>query len=280
MAPVVVIPVRSMILAGNERIPFEVELDQDCSEWPIIVVIDHPINPQFRLPVYDDAVVFTLRDWQQLNLHLRSVHELLRYVKQILEYGQEIAVPLGHEFTRFASVVEWEAAAKRHPRAKPWTSFEAVQDPAAIESYRSLIERTWGDNDEIFDRPIEDYRAILDYLDDAPASAQVGVGRFLVEKRAELKAVQHRVSGSALLVDRPIVLLSDLQANKVNKKLWVSELWGLTVVRAIEWEEQMRTSPGALGVGIRLIDGEFDEYSFIFFFPGVESLFRLTFVEK
>ena len=76
----------------------------------------------------------------------------------------------------------------------------------------------------------------------------------------------------SLLVDRPLVLLSNFLENKRNTELWVAELWGLTAVRATEWREQMLSSPGALGVGIRVSDDGTDVYSYVLFYPGTEPL--------
>lgn len=204
--PLSATPVRALVLGADERDVLQVTLDIDCSDWPIIVVVSHPSYHDAILPAYEDAFCVTLEDWHQLNYHLRSTHELLRYITKVMESGADVAVPLGRESDRFASLVEYERVyAAQAKGALPRTSFDAVEDPVGIKAYRELIDRTWGPNETRPDVPIQDYRPVLDFLDDVPVSVQSHVGRWLISMRKELSGCRHRVSGSALLVDRPLI---------------------------------------------------------------------------
>lgn len=270
-SPLGCIPVRAIILSEPERESFRVDLVHDCSHWPIIVVVDHPLNPHVTLPTHEDAFCISLTDWHELNRHLRSVHEVLGYVDLVLERGADVAVPLSHEFDRFSSLVAFEGSSVRmSPRARPWTTFAAVEDPVAISEYRTLLERTWGPNDDLPEFPSDDYREMLDFLDDAPAVAQAFIGRWLAANRSQLRSLRRRVSGSVLVVDRPLVLLMDYQVNKPDKRAWLAELWALTAARAIEYRRQTQAYRNALGVGIRVLDGFTDEYSYILMRPEIE----------
>ncbi|MFI1997072.1 SEC-C domain-containing protein [Actinoplanes sp. NPDC020271] len=259
-----------MTLSEPEREPFFVDLIQDCSQWPIIVIVDHPLNPHVTLPTYHDAFCISLPDWYEINRHLRSIHEVLRYVGRVLEHGADVAVPLSHEYDRFSSLVAFEGTPRMSPRARPWTTFAAVEDAAAVSEYRTLLERTWGPNDELPGFPIDDYREMLDFLDDAPAVAQAFIGRWLVANRSQLRSARHRVSGSVLVVDRPLVLLMDFKDNKPDKRAWLAELWALTVVRAIEYRRQTQIRRNTLGIAIRVFDNYTDEYSYILMRPDIE----------
>jgi hypothetical protein len=271
--PLRVTPVRSMVLSSDEQEEFRVLLDRDCAEWPIIVVVDHPKIPEVELPFYADAFCCTLDDWRQLNQHLRSTHQLLRYVDSVLTIGSDARVPLGHEVDRFSRIVAHESAyvdAYRGQRqAVPAVSFVAAHNPVAINRYRQLLERTWGPNDEILDRPIEDYRDILDVLDDVPASVQEYVGLWLEEQTVKLHRLKHRISGTTLLGNRPLIYMADLFENRIDKKNWLAQLWSLVAVRAVEWREQMRSSQNIVGVGIRVLEGGRDEYSFVLMRPTI-----------
>ncbi|MGI8447903.1 MAG: YecA family protein [Streptosporangiaceae bacterium] len=205
----------------------------------------------------------SLNDWSELNRHLRSIHELLRYIHKVLDRGEDVRVPIGHEFDRYKSFVASEAAyASKIRGAMGVTSFSAVEDPDAITSYHQLLERTWGPNEVVPGMHIEDYRPVLDFLDDVPAVVQANVGRWIFNRRKELEAVGHRVSGSTLLVDRPLIYMCDNTATWRNRERWAGTLASLTTLRAIEWREQKGGRNLVLGVGVRVMKPN-DEYSYL-----------------
>jgi hypothetical protein len=258
-------PVRALVLGSDERDVLKVTLDSDCSDWPIIVIVSHPSYNDAILPVYQDAFCVTLEDWHELNYHLRSIHELLRYIARVMEEGADVAVPLGRESERFASLVEYDTAYAAQARgARPRTSFDAVMDPAGIRAYHELIDRTWGPNKTAPDVPIQDYSHVLDFLDDVPASVQSHVGRWIMSMRYDLNERRHRVSGSSLLVDRPLIYMCDLIENRIDQNAWEGELLALVSVRAQEWREQIGKLESILGIGVRVLGGGIDQYSYVF----------------
>ena len=270
--PLSAVPVRALVLGDNERDVLEVALDTDCSTWPIIVVVSHPDYHEAMLPVYDDAFCITMGDWHELNRHLRSTHEVLRYAKRVIANGADVAVPLGREFERFASLVEYDKEyAMQAKGARPWTSFDAVADPVGIEAYRELLDRTWGPNDIRPGVNIQDYRSVLDFLDDVPASAQAHVGRWVISQRAELRKCRHRVSGSTLLVDRPLIYMCDFKENQPDLDDWIATIFGLVGLRAAEWREQIGNGSQVLGIGVRVMDDASDEYTYML----AESISRM-----
>jgi hypothetical protein len=252
-----------MSLPTTAHSQFEVQLsDNSYESWPIIVIVDHPGNPPVALPYYRDAFAITLNDWRELNKHLRSIHEILRYVKDVLAQGPQVSVPLGAEFDRFASLVDFEASSLSGTRGEVGhRSFAAVLDPYGLAMYRELVERTWGPNDYIPGFPAEDYRPILNYLDDVPAVVQVHVGRWIMELQAELKKTGHRVSGTTLLVNRPLIYICDYAKNAVSIKDWRGQLFALTALRASEWREQARKDVSVLGISVR-VGSNGNEYTY------------------
>src|SRR5215475_3273758 len=83
------VPIRSLVLGDNERRLFEIVIGQDCGSWPIVVVLDHPKELHVELPYTEDAFCVSLRDWTELNRHIRSVHGLLRYIDAVLDLGPQ-----------------------------------------------------------------------------------------------------------------------------------------------------------------------------------------------
>lgn len=142
-------------------------------------------------------------------------------------------------------------------------SFAAAKDPIAVEAYHALLENTWGENDELPEFPISDYRSILDFLDDVPSGVQVYAGRWLLNIFDELKSVGHRVSGSVRLGDRPLILMCDFERNRPDKRGWLTDLFALTTARAAEWQEQKGVGRPVLGVGVRVMTAGL-EYTYIY----------------
>lgn len=278
--PLSVTPVRIMTVSEPERSNSQVVLNTDCSDWPVVVVIDHPSNPSVVLPIYDNTFCISLHDWRTLNENLRSTHDTLRYIRDVIDSQPDVSVPLGYESDRFASRVDLDRNfSTGNARAKPWTSYAAREDPLAVAAYRELLDRTWGENDELPGFPIRDYRAILDFLDDAPVVTQVYVGRWIQDRWSELRSRGHRISGATLIVDRPLVLLIDFSENCPSKNDWLALLWGLTATRAVEWRTQMNRRQNVLGIGVRVMDGDFYEYTYALMYPDIsipQELVRQT----
>jgi hypothetical protein len=262
-SPPTILPVRSLALEQGDRESFQIRLEADCSFWPTIVVIDHPQRPHVSMPFGDQAFYISLADWTQLNRHLRSIHEILRYIRTVLAHGGSVSVPLEHECDRYESLVAYDAQyASRVKGALGAVSFAAIEDPSGLGIYRRLLENTWGPNEVLPGMPIEDYRPMLDVLDDVPAVVQAYVGRWIMERRRELDMVSHRVSGSTLLVNKPLIYMCDKVSNCMNRRNWVSALGMLAALRAVEWREQRGESVPVLGIGIRTGEAG-DEYSYV-----------------
>jgi hypothetical protein len=99
-------------------------------------------------------------------------------------------------------------------------------------------------------------------LDDVPAVVQAYVGRWIQGRHKELASVGHRVSGTTLLVDRPLIYMCDVTTTWANRKAWLASLLGLTALRALEWREQKNSKPPVMGVGVRVMSSQ-REYSYV-----------------
>jgi hypothetical protein len=70
------IPVRAASWSDADRELARLSLDMDVSDWPIIVIVDHPSLDGVS-PLHDDAFWITTTDWLWLNQALRSVTAVL-----------------------------------------------------------------------------------------------------------------------------------------------------------------------------------------------------------
>jgi hypothetical protein len=127
-----------------------------------------------------------------------------------------------------------------------------------------LIHSTWGENDDLPELPIRDYRAILALLDSAPISQREYIGGWIAEQHRKLRLVRHRVSGNVLLSQTLLVYICDYEENCPDKKQWLGQLFGLAALRALEWREQKHRFSPILAVAVRVMSGGAPEYSYFF----------------
>ncbi|MGH3947578.1 MAG: SEC-C domain-containing protein [Pseudonocardiaceae bacterium] len=266
--PLRVLPVRALGYPQERRDEFALTLAEDCADWPIIVVIDHPNDPIVEVNPDADVFCVSLDDWHELNGHIRSVNGVLRYVQRVLDHGAALAVPFGEERRRFAKLVEADAASTvGSTTAVPWLSYDGVDDPVAVAVYRELLEKVWDGEARGPALTADECRRILDVLDDVPVATQTRVGRWILDKRRILQQTGQRASGCIAVGGDDghsvLVYMCDTEANEANREHWVAELGTLTLVRAAEWREQRAEGPRVVGIGVRETDGGV-EYSHIY----------------
>lgn len=196
--PLRVIPVRALDYPSERREEFALALTEDCADWPIVVIIDHPNDPVVKINPDADVFCISLDDWHELNAHVRSVNGVLRYIERVLGHGAALAVPFGEERRRFAKLVEADAASTAgSTTAVPWLSYDGVDDPVAVAMYRDLLEKVWGGQARGPALTADECRRILDALDDVPVATQTRVGRWVLDKRRTLRQTGQRASGPA-----------------------------------------------------------------------------------
>jgi hypothetical protein len=266
--PLRVIPVRALSYPPERREEFALTLPEDCANWPIIVVVDHPNNPVVEVTSDPDVFCVSLGDWHELNAHIRSVNGVLRYVERVLDHGATLAVPFGEESRRFSALVAADAVSTAgSPTAVPWLSYDGAVDPTAVAIYRELLEKVWGGAAQGPALTADECRQILDVLDDVPVATQTRVGRWILDRRRTLQRTGQRTSGCIAVAgnDSPylLVYMADTEANEANRERWEAELGTLTLVRALEWREQRTSGIRAVGVGVREAYGGV-EYSYVY----------------
>jgi hypothetical protein len=241
-------------------------LDQDPSGWPVIVIIDHPDAVGVMPLGGDRAFWITIQDWHELNRALRSTTGLLVYVNRVLDHGETLNSPLGHELDRFAALVE---ADRLHAEAgtetsRPWLSFDALNDPDGAALYRELLVGVWPPG---YPRPnvaVGDLRRILEFLDDAPPGTQVGAGWWILSKRREAEENGRRSSGMIMFDrNRILVFMADVASNYDHLQEFDAELAALGALRANEATEHLGRNIPTLAIGHLVADDGID-YRYIF----------------
>lgn len=266
--PLRVTPVRALGYPPERQEDFALALTEDCADWPIIVVIDHPNDPVVEVAPDSDVFCISLDDWRELNGHIRSVNGVLRYVQRVLDHGQALTVAFGEERRRFAELAEAdEASTAGSATAVPWLSYDGIDDPVAVAMYRELLEKVWGGEARGPTLTANQCRRILDVLDDVPVATQARIGRWVLDKRRTLRRTGRRASGCIAMGDGDghsiLVYVCDTEANEASRENWVAELGALTLVRAAGWHEQRHKHSQVVGIGVREADAGV-EYSHMY----------------
>ncbi|GAA0970295.1 hypothetical protein GCM10009555_018950 [Acrocarpospora macrocephala] len=243
-------PVRALDFPEIRRPDFELELSVHCERWPIIVIVDHPKNPEFVVNLPRRVFCISLGDWEQLHGHIRSVSGILHYIDLVEESG--IPTIVGREQARFFEICHIaKKAGGRSKTSHPWFSSAAYDDPLGIELYQELIAKVWSGLPRGPGLSPKDIRMILAFLDDVPTSIMATVGQWTLQKRREFKEAAISASGNIVIQDKLLVYLCGSEKHWRDQFQWTAELFYLTLVRMNEWAETRKTKVEALGIGVR-----------------------------
>jgi hypothetical protein len=146
---------------------------------PIVVILDHPRQPEIKLPVHDDTVFISLSDWLGLQFMIRSTAGVIDYVSRVLE--AKVTLPLGRESERYAVFAgaddEW---AGQSPTAVPQLPPRVLSDEEAFRAafYDDLIDRVADSRSRRWDP--QEYLHIVEHLDRVPTLARVKIGKKMI----------------------------------------------------------------------------------------------------
>lgn len=250
--PVVAVPVRADHLPPEDQEKAALIVDFDVSNWPTIVVLDHPRADLAVSPLPTDAFWITLSDWQQLHRALRSTTALLDYIHRILEANPTPNWTLGTERDRFAELVraDREYALEGGSGMRPSVDYSTIDDALGVELYRDVLERVWAEDGSIPAVPIEDYRQLMEHLDALPPSMAGTIGRWIATKRRHLRTHRSWASGAFLIGNRLTIYACDHADNYHDDDRFVAELIGLMMVRSLEISQQGRPSVESAAIGV------------------------------
>lgn len=265
-------PVRAEDWRPEVRERVGLPLDMDVSDWPTIIVVDHP-DMDGTQPTRTDAFWITTDDWLMLNHAIRSVTGLLIYVERVLEAGPNVCPRLGYEAERFEQMVQADAkyAAAGGTRSRPWLTADSLNDPTGAALYRQLLERIWPEESgQLLQVPIGDTRRILEFLDDVPPGMQVEAGRWILRKRSEIRD-RPWASGAWMFNSERLFVFgcspSDLFEDIEH---FDAKLASLACVRAKQIGLQGNSITSLLAVGHIVGDGYID-YRYIYMEPPIDA---------
>jgi hypothetical protein len=263
-APLTATPLRALDLPEADRTKYALTLSADASEWPTIVILDHPRSDGIQLPNLPRTFWITLSDWLELNQAMRSVAGILTYVERALEHALQLSVPLGDELDRWSAFLEADKrhAARGSRRSSPWFSDAAITDPTGADLYRELLEYVWPQDGLVTWSDPDEYRRIVEFLDSTPPGLQVSAGRWILKKRRELRDHGDHASGSMLLGDRLLVYLCATEHAEGDPMRFAAELLALTTTRHEEFADSTGRVIETLGIGVRLLSAGGQDYNY------------------
>lgn len=269
-APVVAYPLRADDWDDADRELAALGLSMDVSDWPVVIILDHPgidgIDPPDR-----EAFWITTADWLELNRALRSVTALLTYVRRALEASSAIAVPLGSEQERFRQVLEADSRAADGgvPSSRPWLTADSLRDPIGVDLYKELLTRLWPSNAERPHVPIEQLRKVLEFLDALPPGSQASVGRWILRKRAELRS-RPSSSGAVMWGGERLLVFGCSRAEEYEGfEQYDAHIAMLAAARSRQVREQGGRVIATLSVGHLVADGSID-YRYVYAEPPLD----------
>lgn len=266
-APIDVIPVRAIGLPESTKKKYEGSISQDVSNWPIIVIIDHPSNVIIDLGFEPDAIWLNFADWTEIQRRLRSTRATLEYARRVLSDRNHVS--LGQEYVRYSTMRKAdEEAVRLNHTCLPFLSDPDRFDKLGTDLFHDIIEKIWPDDGPIPWKSAEEYRGIVEFLDEVPPQIQSQLGRWFLKKRSELADGSYLPSGLIRLDKRDrIVFACSHMRDWANKHEWSAELSLLTSFRHLQaCESGAALDTRTLGVGALVEDrSENTSVSYIFF---------------
>jgi hypothetical protein len=276
--PLQVYPVRAADLPADARTRYQCVVSGGTQDWPVIVLLDHPQMPQVDLAFVPGVVCFGFSDWWELQRRLRSTSATIDYVHRILHDG--VHVPLWQEAERYAALqTADEQSASTSPTGVPYLAHQIQFDELGTDIYHDVIDKVWPDDGIIPWQSADEYRAIVEFLDAVPPTAQSEVGRWMLRKRTEIAKGRRLSSGLIQLSggDRLVFACTHFR-HWTDEQSWMAEFTGLTVLRHTQaLEGGAGEDAKTLGVGALVEDrGEKTgvQYSFVMLI-GVEPTVSL-----
>ena len=262
---ITVCPARALDLEPNRQSHYLHQVSNDTRHWPVIVVIDHPKAHGIDLGFRDQVIWFTLEDWKELHLRLRSVSALLHYVERVL--ADELHVPLGHESERYAALrIADEKAVSNAASGLPFLAHPTSFDSLGTELFQDILEKVWPDDGIIPWRSADEYRSIVEFLDAVPPTVQASIGRWILKKRAELAQGQNIPSGIAVIGADRLVFSCSNSSSFPSSEDWLAEAFTLAMLRhtqAIESDAAATTNTLCVAVLVDDEKGRGVSYSFV-----------------
>ncbi len=150
-----------------------------------------------------------------------------------------------------------------------WLTMTAYEKPVSAQLYRELIDRVWPNDRPLPAVPMEDYRLVVDFLDDVAPSAIPRLGEWILGKRRE--QAQRGEAGGLVLLDQKRVLVyrAGTWAGPESEQFFDAQLVLTALVRSAEASEQVGAFVPALAVG-NLVGPDHVDYRYAYTTSPVE----------
>lgn len=239
-----------------------------AANWPIVVVIDHPLVPSILLGASADTLYLAMRDWLGLHTMIRSTHGLIEYVRRAL--GSGLTVPLGQESTRYAELARADALwAEESPTSVPLLPSTPLrgEDLFAAQLYSELVDKVADPTAIGWDS--QQYLRIVERLDRKPTLARVKLGRRMIARFEEM--VHEREARGFLSMDKDsgerFCVLYDYDLSEradLSDRRFDRLLLAYTTLRHLQaMESGADPVAGTLGVGVIHHPRDGRRYSFV-----------------
>ena len=235
--------------------------------WPVVVILDHPLDPAVSFEPAPDTVYLSMSDWLGLHSLIRSTHGLIGYVRRALASGMNPR--FGQESSRYARLADADARTSGSPTSVPVLPPEPLddEDQFAADLFTDLVERV-ADPTSLGWHP-EAYLRIVERLDREPTLVRVRLGRRMMSRFEEM--LRSRSARGFLAMDADtrarVCVLYDYDHSPSadpRDRSFDSLLVGYTTMRHIQAIEAGEDAAvGTLGVGVLHHPQEGRRYSFI-----------------
>lgn len=181
-----------------------------ASDWPAVVLIDHPSAPNVELPRHPDTMWLTMADWLDLHFRLRSTAAVIAYVHRALT--TDLHPRLADERLRYERLARADADYASRSRALPILSLKPLTDEEilVVALFDDLVERVADPTNTPWDR--DQYLYVVELLDSQPVLLRVEIGRKMLRTWQTVRAKGDRRGFLALdrQVGDRIVFLYDI----------------------------------------------------------------------
>jgi hypothetical protein len=236
--------------------------------WPVVVIIDHVLEPPITFPSEPNVIYLTLRDWFGLHAMIQSTHGLIAYVRRALTSG--IDVPLGQESTRYEQLAETDSSLANASSTsvpvlpgRPLTTDEQF----AANLFSDLVDKVADSSSLGWDAT--GYLRIVERLDRVPTLIRVRLGNRMIDRFEAM--VRDRDARGFLSVDKDtgarLCVLYDYDESQradPSDRRFDNPLFAYTSLRHMQAIEAGGDAvAGTLGVGILHHPEDGRRYSFV-----------------
>ena len=225
------------------------------ANWPAVVIVAHPADPEVLLSPAADAIWISLADWLGLHDRLRSTASVITYVHRALSSG--VHPPLGHEVERYDVLATADEEAPGGPESIPLLPRRGLEgeDDTFSLLITEMIEQAWRPDGFHPWTDASQYRRIVEDLDRIPPAMRADLGRKMFDTYSRMRTASRRrsflyIDGSQ---DGLFAFVYDTSENWSDPEEFLALVAAVAMTRFAQARESGRPIRYALGTGV-LVD--------------------------